>query len=142
MRTPKFVMALVALVLGLVASSAEAGPFGRFSRRSAVQSNTSCSQSQQGVSEAGCSSCQGESRGYSTGSSNGSAQDVADTMARTGVRAHRGNPAGGYEGIGEGGSPESALSACCRPGNGMAVVDSGTAYGHGRWYACKRYNWR
>lgn len=151
MRTSKFVMVLVAMVFGvLFSAAAEAGPFGYFGRSRtcstpAVAPCSSCVQPEQVVSSDGCGSCHGSRQGMSTGSINGTAQDVADTMARSGRRAHRGNPAGGYEGIGEGSSPESALANCCQPDGqwrGMRVVDIGTAYGHGRWWACKRYNWR
>jgi hypothetical protein len=68
------------------------------------------------------------------------AQGVAEMMARSGQCRHFGNPAGGYEGVGMGGSPDSALGNCCYSRSGMRVFDQGVARGaNGRWYACKRY---
>lgn len=68
------------------------------------------------------------------------AQGVAERMASDGACRHYGNPTGGYEGVGMGGSPEAALGNCCYSRSGMRVVDQGVACGrNGRWYACKRY---
>jgi hypothetical protein len=33
----------------------------------------------------------------------------------------------------------AALAACCFSRNGWPVVDQGVAFGHGRWFACRRY---
>jgi hypothetical protein len=75
-----------------------------------------------------------------TSSGNSTAQGVAEMMARSGACQHFGNPTGGYEGVGMGGSPEAALGNCCYSRSGMRVVDQGVACGrNGRWYACKRY---
>ncbi len=84
------------------------------------------------------------SSGYSSygavpaGCSNSTAQGVAEIQARLGRVGHYGGNTG-YEGCGSGPTPESALANCCYSNSGMAVVDQGTAYGHGRWFACKRY---
>ena len=78
---------------------------------------------------------------YATPSSvgdNSTAQGVAEWQARDGVVAHHGGNRG-YEGCGCGPTPESALNNCCYSNSGMPVVDQGVAYGHGRWFACKRF---
>ena len=72
----------------------------------------------------------------------GSAQGVAEMMASRGVMQHFGGNSG-YEGVGEGATPEQALANCCYSNSGMAVVDQGVARGRdGRYYACKRYGRR
>ena len=76
-------------------------------------------------------------RHYSSG--NATAQGVAEMMARARSCQHFGNPTGGYEGVGMGGSPEAALGNCCYSRSNMRVVDQGVAFGNGRWWACKRY---
>lgn len=76
-------------------------------------------------------------RSYQSG--NTTAQGVAEMMARSRSCQHFGNPAGGYEGVGMGGSPEAALGNCCYSRSNMRVVDQGVAFGNGRWWACKRY---
>lgn len=81
------------------------------------------------------------SSGYSSvpaGGDTSSAQGVAEIMARVGYVGHFGGNSG-YEGCGSGGSPDQALSNCCYSNSGMAVTDQGVAYGHGRYWACKRY---
>lgn len=75
----------------------------------------------------------------STPPNNGSAQGVAELMARSRQCRHFGNPAGGYEGVGMGSSPEAALRNCCYSRSRLQVVDQGVAFGGGRWWACKRY---
>ena len=76
-------------------------------------------------------------RHYASG--NATAQGVAEMMARARSCQHFGNPTGGYEGVGMGGSPEAALGNCCYSRSNMRVVDQGVAFGNGRWWACKRY---
>lgn len=66
------------------------------------------------------------------------AQGVAEIQARNGAVGHHGGNRG-YEGCGCGQTPESALANCCYSNSGMPVVDQGVAFGHGRWFACKRY---
>lgn len=67
------------------------------------------------------------------------AQGVANIIARDGRLSHRGGNGGMLEGIGMGSSPDQALRNCCYSNSGRPVVDQGVAYGHGRWWACKRY---
>lgn len=75
-----------------------------------------------------------------SGGHTGSAQGVAEMMATRGVVQHFGNPAGGYEGVASGFTPEHALNSCCYSNSGLTVVDQGVACGrNGKWYACKRY---
>ena len=73
-----------------------------------------------------------------SGGDTSTAQGVAEIQARRGSVAHFGGNRG-YEGCGSGSTPEAALANCCYSRSGMTVVDMGTAYGHGRWFACKRY---
>lgn len=75
---------------------------------------------------------------YNHTSSNSTAQGVAELMARSGSCRHFGGNRG-YEGVGMGSTPESALGNCCYSRSGMRVVDQGVAHRNGRWYACKRY---
>ena len=72
------------------------------------------------------------------GGDTSTAQGVAEIQARLGRVGHFGGNRG-FEGCGSGPTPESALANCCYSNSGMAVVDQGTAYGHGRYFACKRY---
>jgi hypothetical protein len=70
----------------------------------------------------------------------GSAQGAANFMAQTLRMGHHGNPTGGYEGVGMGGSPQAAIQNCCYYGR-RPLRDSGVAQGsNGMWYACCRYN--
>lgn len=81
------------------------------------------------------------SSGYSSvpaGGDTSTAQGAAEVMARSGYVGHFGGNSG-YEGCGSGMTPEQALANCCFSNSGMAVVDQGVAYGHGRYFACKRY---
>ena len=68
-----------------------------------------------------------------------SAQGVANRIARTGIFRHWGNPSGGYEGIGIGGSPEAARRNCCYASR-FSARDVGYAQmASGMWVACQRY---
>jgi len=66
------------------------------------------------------------------------AQGVAEIQARQGRVGHHGGNAG-FEGCGSGPTPAAALANCCFSRNGWPVVDQGVAFGHGRWWACRRY---
>jgi hypothetical protein len=66
------------------------------------------------------------------------AQGVAEIQARQGRVGHHGGNSG-YEGCGSGPTPQAALAACCFSRNGWPVIDQGVAFGHGRWFACKRF---
>ena len=67
-------------------------------------------------------------------------QGVANRMARLCRMAHLGNPTGGFEGVGCGGSAEAALANTCRPRSGGPPRDWGVAQGaNGLWYACRRW---
>lgn len=66
------------------------------------------------------------------------AQGVAEIQARLGRVGHHGGNRG-YEGCGSGPTPEAALANCCYSRNGWPVIDQGVAFGHGRWFACRRY---
>lgn len=66
------------------------------------------------------------------------AQGVAEIQARQGRVGHHGGNAG-YEGCGSGPTPQAALANCCYSRNGWLVIDQGVAFGHGRWFACRRY---
>ena len=66
------------------------------------------------------------------------AQGVAEIQARQGRVGHHGGNVG-YEGCGSGPTPQAALANCCYSRNGWPVVDQGVAFGHGRWFACRRY---
>lgn len=119
----------LALVVAL-ASVAEAGPFGLFGRRGGTSgggyTNTTTT-AQSGTV-------------YYDGGELYSAQGVANRMARLLRMAHLGNPTGGWEGVGMGGSPQQAISNCCFYGK-RPLRDSGVAQGaNGMWYACCRYN--
>jgi hypothetical protein len=71
----------------------------------------------------------------------GGAQAHAEAMAASGSMVHAASHGATYEGVGVGGSPASALAACCN--NGGAVLEEGVARGRdGRWYACRRYSVR
>lgn len=66
------------------------------------------------------------------------AQGVAEIQARLGRVGHFGGNRG-YEGCGSGPTPQAALNNCCYSRNGWPVIDQGVAFGHGRWFACRRY---
>lgn len=115
-------MILMASVLCLVGTAAEAGPFGRY--RSAT---TTCTSGSCGTST---------SRTVVRGSTSTAAGVAAIQAGERRMAHHGGNYA--YEGVGVGSTPEAALANCCT--NGRPVVDQGVAQGSdGRWYACKRY---
>lgn len=121
----------LAMVLAVSCSLAHAGPFGR-SRSVARSSESVCVGGQCGGSV--------EVRQRTVVRASGSAQAHAEAMASTGVLAHAGGLGGVYEGIGYGSSPQSALSSCCN--NGGRVIEEGVAFGHGRYFACRRYSLR
>lgn len=68
----------------------------------------------------------------------GGAQAHAEAMASSGSLVHAASHGNTYEGVGTGSTPEAALRACCN--NGGAVLEEGVAFGHGRWFACRRYS--
>lgn len=112
---------MVAVVVAAACSMAEAGPFRRSVTRTTASScvNGECSTASTKVV------------------SRGGAQQHAEAMASAGSLTHASSHPG-YEGIGIGPTPESALRSCCN--NGGAVVDEGVAQGRGgRWFACRRY---
>jgi len=123
----KFIVAAV-LALTMI-TSIQAGPFGLFGKRSGG-----------GYSNNGQTAATNSQTVYYDNGELYSAQGVANRMARMLRMGHLGNPTGGYEGVGMGGSPQAAISNCCfycrRP-----LRDSGVAQGsNGMWYACCRYN--
>lgn len=123
-------MVRVLLVLALVAigSEANAGPFRRNVTRATATSCTS-------------DGCGNETRSTVRTVTRGSgAQAHAELMASRGVLVHASSHGATYEGIGVGPSPDAALRSCCN--NGGTILEEGTAYGNGRWYACRRYSLR
>ncbi len=113
------------LALALVAGNSFAGPFGLFRRGGTTTTTTNNGVSQQ-VSY---------NRPFL-----GTAQGAANYMASILRMGHHGNPTGGYEGVGMGGSPQAAIQNCCFYGK-RPLRDSGVAQGaNGMWYACCRYN--
>jgi hypothetical protein len=112
----------MAVVVALVCSMAEAGPFRRSvtKTRASTCTNGSCSTASTRVV------------------SRGGAQQHAEAMASSGSLVHASNHGNTYEGIGMGSTPEAALASCCN--NGGAVIEEGVAQGRGgRWFACRRY---
>jgi len=71
-------------------------------------------------------------------STTSTAQGVAEIQARQGRVGHHGGNRG-FEGCGSGLTPAAALGNCCYSRNGWTVIDQGVAFGHGRWWACRRY---
>jgi len=122
----------VAMVLA-VSSVAHAGPFGR-SRSVARSSESVCLGGQCGQQ------AQATVRQKTVVRTSGSAQAHAESMAASGSLVHAANHGSTYEGVGVGSSPQSALGACCN--NGGRVIEEGVAFGHGRWFACRRYSLR
>jgi hypothetical protein len=117
----RFLMAVVAVAV--LSGAAHAGPF----RRS--------------VTTTRASTCVGGSCSTaSTRTVTSGAQGHAEAMASRGVLVHASSHGSTYEGIGVGSSPEAALRSCCN--NGGTILEEGTAYGHGRWYAVRRYSQR
>ena len=118
---------VIAFALSLIATSAHAGPF---SRRSVTTTRAST-----------CTGGTCSSASTRTVTRGGGAQGHAEAMAASGSMVHAASHGSTYEGVGVGGSPQAALSACCN--NGGAVLDEGVAQGRdGRWYACRRYSQR
>jgi len=119
--------AFAALAIMSLATESFAGPFGPFKRGS------SNNYSNQNTNNSGGTVYYDNGELYS-------AQGVANRMARLLRMAHLGNPTGGYEGVGMGGSPQAAIQNCCYYGR-RPLRDSGVAQGaNGMWYACCRYN--
>ena len=119
----------VAAVFALtMISTIQAGPFGLISKRGSntttTNSNVTYTQPRHPVAHAFL----------------GNAQGAANYMASIMRMGHHGNPTGGYEGVGVGSSPQTAISNCCFYGK-RPLRDSGVAQGaNGMWYACCRYN--
>ena len=121
----RIVLLLALAVIGPVAS---AGPFRRNVTRATATSCTS-------------DGCGNETRSsVRTFSRGNGAQAHADAMASRGVLVHASSHGETYEGIGVGPSPDAALAKCCN--NGGTILEEGTAFGNGRWYACRRYSLR
>lgn len=122
----KFV-AVVALALTMI-SSIQAGPFGLFRRGGNGNYNNNTQTTQQTYQRPVAHAFLG------------TAQGAANYMASILKMGHHGNPTGGYEGVGMGGSAQAAIQNCCFYGK-RPLRDSGVAQGsNGMWYACCRYN--
>lgn len=122
-------VAVAAGAVALTAGEAEAGPFGR--RAVTTTRATTCTSGQCGTSST-VETARSVTRGRTA-----TAAGVAEIQAAECRCAHHGGNAG-FEGVGVGGSPQAALSACCS--NGRPVIEEGVAQGRdGRWYACRRY---
>ena len=119
---------VLAMVLACSCTASFAGPFGR-SR--AVSRSSVCVDGQCGEH------LEVRQRTVVRGSG---AQAHAEAMAASGRLVHAGDHGSTYEGVGVGGSPESALRSCCN--NGGSILEEGVAYGHGRYWACRRYSQR
>lgn len=130
----RFLLSLA--VLALCVSPADAGPFRRTTRSVTTTQASACVDGQCG---APASTATVRQRTV-TVARGGGAQAHAEAMAQSGRLVHASAHGNTYEGIGCGGSPEAALSSCCN--NGGTVLEEGTAYGHGRWFACRRYSLR
>ena len=111
---------LIVLVLVLVVGSGvEAGPFGVFSRKTNSRPATTTNRP-------------------IVNAFLGSAQGVANHMASIGRIGHFGGNSG-KEGVGMASSPQAAIRNCCYYGQ-YPVRDHGVAQGsNGMWYACCRY---
>jgi len=116
------------LALAVIGPVANAGPLRRNVTRATATTCTS-----DGCGNETRSSVRTVSRG------NG-AQAHAESMASRGVLVHASSHGATYEGIGVGPSPAAALRSCCN--NGGTILEEGTAFGNGRWYACRRYSLR
>jgi hypothetical protein len=111
------IFAAFALVL-VVASSAQAKPFGLFSPRKTTNNRP--------VANA-------------VNFSLGTAQSVANHMAKIGRIGHFGGNPFKYEGVGMASTPDQAIRNCCYYGR-FNIQDQGVARGsNGMWYACNRY---
>lgn len=120
-------MFLVLAFVLVVSTVAEAGPFGLVKSRSRGGNSTTNTNGNAGAV-------------YYDNGELWSAQGVANRMARLLRMGHMGNPTGGYEGVGCGGSAQAAIQNCCYYGR-RPLRDSGVAQGaNGLWYACCRYN--
>lgn len=118
---------LFALLLCVLASEAQAGPFRRNVTRSTATTCTS-------------DGCGNSSKTHARTVTRG-AQAHAEAMASSGSMVHARSHGNTYEGVGVGGSPEAALAKCCD--NGGEVLEEGVAQGRdGRWFACRRYSLR
>lgn len=108
------------LALTVIAGSSFAGPFGLFRRGGNTTTNNN-------------------GQVYYDNGELWSAQGVANRIARTGIFRHWGNPSGGYEGIGIGGSAYAAEMNCCYRRQwaprevGIAIMSNGM------YVACCRY---
>lgn len=115
----KSVAALSAVFLA--ALPAMAGPFGLFGRKAQPAAQPAQGQVIENSGEL-----------YS-------AQGVANRIARTGVFRHWGNPTGGYEGIGMGGTPAAAEANCCYRSRWNPRDVGYARMASGGWVACCRY---
>lgn len=127
----------LALVLALVAGSAQAGPFGIFGRRPNAAPSRGCTTCSQPVAVQGSQVVVG-----SDGSDQARCQQEANTMAARRIRGHVGSTIGRFEGVGYGGSP-----ACntCTPEQygyrGLRLTGDASARGSdGMWYRVR--SWR
>lgn len=122
----KFVAAVVVAIA--IISSIQAGPFGLIRRSNGGNYSNNQTNSNQTYNRPVAHAFLG------------TAQGVANYLASIGRIGHYGNPTGGYEGVGMGGSPQAAIQNCCYYGR-RPLRDSGVAQGaNGMWYACCRYN--
>jgi len=111
------IFAAFALVF-VVASSAQAKPFGLFSPRKTTNNRP--------VANA-------------VNFSLGTAQSVANHMAKIGRIGHFGGNPYPREGVGMGTTAQQAIRNCCFYGQ-YTIKDQGVAQGNnGMWYACNRY---
>lgn len=117
---------VLAMVLAASCTVTVAGPFGR-SR--AVSRSSVCVDGQCGEH------LEVRQRAVVRG-----AQSHAESMASSGRLVHASSHGSTYEGIGQGSSPAAALGSCCN--NGGVLLEQGVAFGHGRYWACKRYTQR
>lgn len=125
----------LALVLALVAGSAQAGPFGMFGRRPSASPSQHCTTCTQ----------PGEVQSAQVefdGSDQARCQQEANTMAARRIRGHVGGTIGRFEGVGYGGSPGCNT---CTPEQygyrGLRLTGDASAYGaDGMWYRVR--SWR
>ena len=110
---------MVLVLVLIVGSSVEAGPFGVFSRKT---NNRPVTTNNRPIVNA----------------SLGTAQGVANYLASIRKIGHFGGNSG-KEGVGMASTPQAAIRNCCYYGQ-YPVRDSGVAQGsNGMWYACCRY---
>lgn len=104
-------LAALAILLALVASTADASP-----RRQASSSYAA----------------------VPAGGDTSTAQGVAETCAAMGRLAHMGGNGGMMEGIGMASTPDAAIRSCCFYGQ-IRIMDQGVAQGrNGMWFGCIR----